>query len=399
MSITHVNTQSATQGNATSVTVTKPTGLATDDVMVAFFVSNDQNCTAPAGWTELSDDSISTFRCQLFYKVAGGSEPANYAFSVAAAAPLVCQISAWRGVDTSDVLDADVVTAANEALAEQAHTPIVTASASGRLIYHRAVRFVGSTVPTFTASGVTEISDTGVFSGGSVSYSSAIYSATSDYTTGGSKSGLATTCSQAESHNLLMTFGLKASGVPGTMSVTLPSLPSVSVSGAVAVPGTMGATLPLLGPVSIDAYHGSYEGSLAAQVPVSMDFQGFTEPRGPMDVLVTPVVSFLGETRYFSDNVVNVAREDRWMILTQDDMRPGIRDLRLSALAVELPQIEIDFDLLRGATPTEVTTSVAVNQPRVSITSPLAVSAVANNAVPLPGALAQAQHVSVTCHN
>jgi hypothetical protein len=402
VAITHVNTTSAVQAGATSVTVTKPGTVAEGDVMLAFFTSNDQNCTPPAGWTEFSDTFISTFRCQAFYKVAGGSEAASYAFTVPVSAPLVCQITAWRGVDNANIFDGTTATSSGTALGEGVTTPSIDVASAGRLIYFRAVRFEGSTVPTFTSSA-TERSDTGVFSGGSVCYSNGLYSDAADYSTSGTKSGASITCSQAESHNLTLTAALAVDEVPGDLAVDLPLISSVDMTGDVAVPGDLEVTLPELGPVEIGAFYGAYEGPLDVDVPIGMDFQVYTGIDGTLDVTISPTFESVGETRYFSDSVINIAREERWMILTQDDMRPGIRNTKISIVTVDLPSLNVGFNgEVNPAKLAQIVQAVA-NSPVASVkakpvTAPTA-AVVANNATVSKGKIGLAGHASVSCHN
>lgn len=71
-----------TASGTTSCTITKPASTASGDVMYAAIVTDTGTVTPPSGWTALQTGTnglgnrLSTFR-----KVAGGSEPANYAFS------------------------------------------------------------------------------------------------------------------------------------------------------------------------------------------------------------------------------------------------------------------------------------------------------------------------------
>lgn len=343
MAVSHVNTQTATTGNGTSVTATKPTGTASGDLLLAFFVSNSQDATAPAGWTEIVDQVVEVFRAQVFYKVAGGSEPANYAFSVGAAAPLVLSVSCFRGIDTTDPIDISPVVETALTHSEGYTTPSVTGGSSGRLLYFRAVRFAGSTPPTFTASGIPELADVGVFSGGSVSYSQAYYTSTSDYTTSGSQGGASITCSGSESHNIVLTMGIRASGVPGTMEATLP-VPTMSADGSWAIPATMAASLPLP-TMTASAFAGDNEGTLSASVPITVSLAGNTPVRGTLDAVVTPSFSGIGETRHFAENVVNVERDERWFVITQDGYRLGTRNQAITLLRIELPLPDIAINV------------------------------------------------------
>jgi hypothetical protein len=65
-----------------SVVVTKPTGTAEGDLMVAFMGVDEDEVTPPAGWTEIWSDLGTRARGYAWYKVAGASEPSNYTFTI-----------------------------------------------------------------------------------------------------------------------------------------------------------------------------------------------------------------------------------------------------------------------------------------------------------------------------
>jgi len=445
VAVTHFNTQTATQANASSVTANRPTGTSTGDLLLAVFTSNNQNCTPPAGWTELNDSEIDTFRNQIFYKVATASEPTSYTFTVpSAASPLVLTISGLRGLDASNLIDIEPVAVASAGQSEPYSTPSVSGGTVGHLLYLRTVRFAGSTPATFTATGVTEITDVGVFSGGSVCYSIGLYFASSDYTSSGSKPGLAITSSQTESHNVAVTWAFKTDGLTATMDATIPMVPSVSMSGSPEIPGDLDADLPL--PV-IDGeiFNGEYDGTLDVQVPITVSMAGLGASAGSLDVTILPVVQIGGETRRFADNVVEIEREERWFIITQEGYelgtRAAVRDLRIR---IDLPMptalFSGDVSPLGATTSADVVASPSVVASTLSAASPSA-SVVANNATVIFGTrftagsasatstayqpmvsikpapeevaisvealstvtsdpvFAQAEHVSVTCHN
>lgn len=73
----------AESGAASSVTVTKPTGTASGELMVAIVNWNTNGTiTPPSGWTEKNTvTAFSGGTTGLYYKVAGGSEPADYTWS------------------------------------------------------------------------------------------------------------------------------------------------------------------------------------------------------------------------------------------------------------------------------------------------------------------------------
>lgn len=203
-----------TQPNGTSVSAAKPTGVKNGDVLIAALVSNNQAATAPSGWTKFEDDTVDTFRSQLYYKVAGGFEPQNYTFTVGSAAPLVLAVSAWSGVDRDTPLGGATQLGASGNATEPVATPdlVNAACTDGRVLYVRASRRTDSApgAPLTFSSSKDEVVDAGVFSGGSVSYSVGVYADSADFSGAGTKEGAEVTASGAETHNIAATVILNA---------------------------------------------------------------------------------------------------------------------------------------------------------------------------------------------
>jgi hypothetical protein len=98
---------SATTGN---LTITKPTGTAVDDVMIASIgvQPNTTGITPPTGWTLVRrvDNATSTANSLAVYrKTAGGSEPANHTWTMTSATNSVGGIQSFSGVDTASPVD------------------------------------------------------------------------------------------------------------------------------------------------------------------------------------------------------------------------------------------------------------------------------------------------------
>lgn len=99
--------------SSSSLSVAKPAGVASGDVLVAAVaarLSAGSAFTQPAGWTLVRRDDCSgpqkTDLAQaLFYKVAGGSEPSSYTFSFSAPTGAAGSVLAYSGVDTANPLD------------------------------------------------------------------------------------------------------------------------------------------------------------------------------------------------------------------------------------------------------------------------------------------------------
>jgi hypothetical protein len=396
VAVAEVNTQTATQSSASSVTVTKPTSTASGHLLLAFFTSNSQNCTPPSGWTEISDEVVEVFRLQVFYKVAGGSEPANYTFSVGSNAPLVCSITALSGVDSSNPIDiSPEVETATGNHAEPYTTPSVTGGIGGALVYFRAARRESTTPLTFTGAGATELADVGV-AGSTVSYSQGVYLA---YTTSGTKTGLGINCSATESHNIVGTLGVRAVAVPGSMEVGLP-LVQADMAGNPAIPGEVDFGLPHL-EFEGEGFYGNTEGTLDVEVPISMEMDGGSPPAGTLDATILPVFDLLAETRKFAENVVVPDRDERWLIVDEESLKLGLRKIRYLPLKFELPSLRAQFvgDLPPFGFPPDpipVTANAATWRISHHEQAPVSASATANNATIARGEIPNAGAVTAT---
>jgi hypothetical protein len=99
---------SSTNGTSTntSLTINKPTGVVAGDVMIVNIGQRNNGTTAPllSGWTPIASGVIDggTTMGALLYKVAGGSEPTSYTFTLGSGADNnEGTIVAFSGVDVS----------------------------------------------------------------------------------------------------------------------------------------------------------------------------------------------------------------------------------------------------------------------------------------------------------
>lgn len=75
-----VRSVSSNSANANTVTVTKPSGTADGDYLVATCGTRNGTCSAPAGWTSVGEVTYDTNRSTIFYRIAS-SEGASYIFT------------------------------------------------------------------------------------------------------------------------------------------------------------------------------------------------------------------------------------------------------------------------------------------------------------------------------
>lgn len=95
--------------SATSIVLSKPTGVAEGDIMFALLSSYGATdpTSVPSGWTRIGHNVYgSTYLWDVFYKIAGASEGADYTWGWAGSVKRVGVAMAYRGgFDTSDPID------------------------------------------------------------------------------------------------------------------------------------------------------------------------------------------------------------------------------------------------------------------------------------------------------
>src|SRR5262249_29897859 len=94
-------------------TVSKPSGVVAGDLLLASLEidADPVTVTAPSGWTLLQDTiagggTASVFHGQLWYKVAGTSEPLSYTWTIAGSAYTDIGLLAYTNVNLSAPIDA-----------------------------------------------------------------------------------------------------------------------------------------------------------------------------------------------------------------------------------------------------------------------------------------------------
>lgn len=149
----------------TSLTIAKPAGTATGDLLLARIANRNQvgaTLTAPAGWTVLrSDQSASQLKTWVAYKVATASEPTSYAFGVSISSYVAGSISAFSGVDRTNPIDAQSGQK-NGTSASLIAPPVTTTSTNGLAVWFGTQIWTGATCPNALTqpSGFTEPFDT-----------------------------------------------------------------------------------------------------------------------------------------------------------------------------------------------------------------------------------------------
>lgn len=150
---------------STSVTITKPTGVVSGDLLfaaLAHWTPNSTMSSVPSGWNLIAITSDSdSYTLATYYKIAGGSEPANYTWTWNGATfPRSGAIACYQAPNASPfdaVAPVTWVSGSSTSIA----TPSVTSSAADELIISALVVNPSATsgMAGSPPSGMTERAD------------------------------------------------------------------------------------------------------------------------------------------------------------------------------------------------------------------------------------------------
>lgn len=179
---------SNTDGGAatTSIVLTKPTGTAENDIIFALLKRADPTdpSAVPSGWAQVSGSAKNTdsgfIAHWLYYKVAGGSEGADYTWTWAAGARSGGTIITWRnGFDTANPINALSNTAYETSDTNCRAAALTVSGANSTLLFFGMVHDSADTVtfgtPNNPASGITWTERVDTISIGDSRFGRAIY--------------------------------------------------------------------------------------------------------------------------------------------------------------------------------------------------------------------------------
>jgi hypothetical protein len=166
VAISFINKAQGTSNYLTSVTVSKPTNTADDDVMIAFI--GGTRSSAPSGWTLIGSASSGTdsLGTVYVYRKVAASEGSSYTFNFSGGWLACGVIATYRGVDTSDPIGGSTVTAVGEGTGYTSAS--VTADGTQWAVTGATgYEFGSSSTRTWTEGSGTERADFGVSNTGS----------------------------------------------------------------------------------------------------------------------------------------------------------------------------------------------------------------------------------------
>lgn len=210
---------------STSVTVTKPTGTADGDYLVAFVAadrgSSGYPTAAPSGWTQIAQDASGAgsthAACTAYAKTAGASEPADYTWTLPSAYLAVATMHRVSGVDTDAAINASAT--ATDSNTQNHDSASVTTDTADCLVLRAAAFDGGSALIVTVPSGETELANpasTAATAGNQLSVSSS-----SRATAGSTGTGQFTSDKVAGDHWASVTLAIKPTAGGGASIVPL----------------------------------------------------------------------------------------------------------------------------------------------------------------------------------
>ena len=101
--IVYRGASSGSNDSATSLSLDKPSGVASGDLLLAgIYVTGSPTITPPSGWTLLR----STSKAYIYDKLAGSSEASSYTWSLSSAQTIGGSVLAYSGIDSAAPIEA-----------------------------------------------------------------------------------------------------------------------------------------------------------------------------------------------------------------------------------------------------------------------------------------------------
>lgn len=160
--IAYRSAASASATTGTSLTVSKPSGTVSGDVLITAIAVRPSTATitAPAGWTLIrtvtqTSESGSTNRLSTYYKAAGGSEPASYAWGFSSSVGgVVAGVLSFSGVSNTSPID--VSSSSTTTTLTSSASSVTTTVANSMII---SVHETPSSLQYSPPAGMTEVVD------------------------------------------------------------------------------------------------------------------------------------------------------------------------------------------------------------------------------------------------
>lgn len=155
----------SSQSNTSSVSVipSKPTGTLSGHLMLATVgYTGSPTVTEPSGWLPILTQAATGITQKVYYKIAGGSEPASYTWTFSPATNASASIATYSGAGFVVFIDTSS-SQANSGTTSMSAPTVTPRTAADMLVFCGATANVRATPP----AGMTERADAGVTAAGS----------------------------------------------------------------------------------------------------------------------------------------------------------------------------------------------------------------------------------------
>lgn len=294
----------------TSYVLQRPSGVASGDIMLAVLgldLANDggnsTTVNAPSGWTVLASEySSPNHQMAILTRTAGSSEPSSWNGTLnSGRGPKASAVAAYRGVSGIAVDNENTTGSGTSIGTGTVNNPSATnwravlgayssASVSSTLSSNEAIKRQAAEntnveVGAWDSNGTVASGNTSrTMSRGAVWESAAVYIAILSATAG--------------------------ANVDGTLAAGL-SLPSMTSQGTLSYSAALVVTVPVGPSVSMSGIASPPEGPLEALVTPVVSMVGATAASGTLDVDAGPIMGVQAETRKFGIRVVTPEAESR----------------------------------------------------------------------------------------
>lgn len=312
------NKSSSGDNSNTSFTISKPSGVASGDFMVAMLSfyggssTSQRTVTAPAGWTKVGEEYITSggnpHQLCVMTRTAGSSEPGSWNGSVSTNAYVWVTASvAYRnvvGLATSGTSEAGSSRNYSTATVNNA-TPT-----NWRL-----------TMASYTASNLNweidssesterEIDDR---SSNEQDVQVGVWDSSGTISTGNTSRSITRDSNWSTSASWIGILDANDVTLDGTMSVSLPAPLAMTASAELGYSGTLDAGLPLP-TMEASGVASPPEGPLDVTITPTMSVDAAHHTSGSLDALIVPTMEVGGETRQFGIRVIVPEAETRVIV-------------------------------------------------------------------------------------
>ena len=125
-------TAASNASGSTTLAVSRPTAAVAGDVLLATVATVGATVTAPAGWTQVGSTSNTGVRTTMLWRLATGSDPTSWTFTLSASQKAAGRMVAYSGVHQTSPIDVTDTAATVSGTTHPA--PLVTTTEANRLV-------------------------------------------------------------------------------------------------------------------------------------------------------------------------------------------------------------------------------------------------------------------------